>query len=42
MAEIDDVINDELLSDPNYFKSVNCFMELKFKQRMEARMTNPI
>lgn len=42
LAEIDDVINDELLSDPNYFKSVNHFRDLKFKLRMEARMMSPI
>ena len=42
LAEIDDVINDELLSDPNYCKSVNYFRDLKFKLRMEARMMSPI
>ena len=41
LAEIDDVINDELLSDPNYFKSVNYFSDLKFKLRMEARASHP-
>jgi hypothetical protein len=42
LAEIDDVINDELLSDPNYFKSVNYFRDLKFKLRVEARMMSLI
>lgn len=42
LAEIDDVINDELLLDPNYHSSGNYFRDLKFKLRMEARMMNPI
>ena len=42
LVEINDIINDELLSDRNYFKSVNYLSDLKFKLRVEARMTNPI
>ena len=41
LAEIDDVINEDLLSDPNYFASVNHFKDLKFRLRMEAKMMNP-
>ncbi len=41
LAEIDDVINEDLLSDPNYFASVNYFKDLKFRLRMEAKMMNP-
>ncbi len=41
LAEIDDVINEDLLSDPNYFASENFFKDLKFRLRMEAKMLNP-
>lgn len=34
LEEIDNIINNELLSDPNYFKN------LKFKLGTETRMTN--